>query len=293
MPDDLHIIGSGLTEHQLAAASWWLRHKNFFQKFGYSALIVCAALFWIYTLWTLFDGFILSYARESKIPNHIAQNELDMNTLLSTAPQPVQISDVLTLATTGNRENFVVQITNPNTAWWVEFTYRFSTGGAQTPDREGFALPNSQRYISELGWKGSASNAQLVIDNVRWHRINPADVKGDYAAFFTERDQLQFKDIQYKNDLTIGSETIGQSSFTLSNPSAFGFWSVPITAILYRGSNPVAVSTLEVRNLKPGENRPLTINWFENVLGVSKVELQANVNVLDPSVFLPTSQFGS
>ncbi len=294
MQPEQHEIGSGLSEKQLGYASWWVQNSPLLKKIGFGLLITFAAVNWGFVFWTLLDGFVISYPLESRIVQHIAQNELTLDTLLQTAPKPVQTSDISIFSATGNRQNFLVQMTNDNTQWWAEFTYHFTNGDVQTPDHKSYILPQSQRYLTELGWRGASfGNAQLVIDNVRWHRIS-ADVVGagkDYASFANDRNQLQLLNPEYKNDLTIGTQTIGRTNFTLTNPSGFGFWEVEITAILYRAGSAVGVTSIVERTIKPGETRPITIDWFENLPGVSKTELQANVNVLDPSVYLPSSKF--
>jgi len=291
MPGENHIIGSGLTEQELSLASWWQRNGITMKKLGYGALTALSLLLWAFVLWSLLDAYVISSRREAGIPAHIAQNQLDINSLQTTAPQPVQTSEVLVLSTTGDRQNFLVTLTNTNTMWWAEFTYHFDANGQLTPTRHGFILPQSQRYITELGWKGASASAQMVVDDVQWHRVDPAQVARDYVAFSASRWQMELKDPAYQNDLTIGNQTIGRSSFTLINHGGYGFWTVDITAILYRADNPTAVTTVTERQVKPGETRPITIDWFENLPGITKVELQANVNLLDPNVYLSSTRF--
>ncbi|MDO8584009.1 MAG: hypothetical protein Q7R83_02405 [bacterium] len=294
MPQEPYVIGNGLSDQDLKIASWWVRNGITANKVGRYSLIGVSALLWLFVLWTLLDGFIISYPRESRILTHIAQNQLNADALIATAPQSIQISEVTSFPATGGRQNLLVQMTNANPGWWAEFSYSFLENDRATPKRKTFILPNSQRYLTELGISASStlSNAQLSIDDIHWHRLDPSMTRGNYDAFAADRQQVQFKDVKYLNDLTIGKNTIGRSSFTLSNTGAYGYWRVPIIAILYRASGPVAVGSIEERELKPQENREITIDWFENLSGVSKVELQANVNILDPSVYLPTTRFG-
>jgi hypothetical protein len=91
--------------------------------------------------------------------------------------------------------------------------------------------------------------------------------------------------------LTVGTQTVGQTDFILSNPSGFGFWNVDLTITLYRGTSPVAITTVTQRELRPGERRPVSINWFENETGITDTKIEANVNVLDPATFLSTDRF--
>ena len=291
MPQEDHIIGSGLTEQELAMASWWVRNETALRRLGYLSLIILSIALWAFVLWSLFDALVISGPREAQITSHITKNELDANGIQATTPAPIQTSDVSTFPTTGNRQNFLVIITNPNPGWWAEFTYRFDANGAQTPERTGYILPNSQRYVTELGWTGAAGSPAFTVETIQWHRVDPKQVNGDYAAFAASRMQIQLTDSNYQNDLTIGTQTIGRSSFTLNNPAGYGFWNADITAILYRADTPLAITTVTVREIKPGEKRAVTIDWFENLPGITKVELQSNVNILDPTDYLPSTRF--
>ena len=76
-----HIIGSGMTEQNLRLASWWVRHGISLRNSAYLMLIVLCGGMWAFVLWTLLDSYVISYPRESNIIKHVAQNQIDMNTL--------------------------------------------------------------------------------------------------------------------------------------------------------------------------------------------------------------------
>lgn len=292
MPDD-YVIGSGLSEQELGLASWWVRHRIALRDAGYGALVILSALCWGYVLWILLDSYVISYPREQRIAQHIANDQLNLSTLQNMAPQPVQSTQVETFPTTGNRMDFLVELTNPNPLWWAEFTYHFNADGDNTPQRQGFILPQSQRYVTELGWQGKtvARAAQLQVDDIRWHHVNPNQVQNDYASFAANRLQLQFKDVKYENNLQIGNRTIGQTSFTLVNTSGYGFWDVDVTAVVFRGGSPAGVTRVNLQQVKPGESRPITIDWFDNLPGITRTDLRADVNILDPNSYLPSEKF--
>ncbi|MSR84928.1 hypothetical protein EXS71_00590 [Candidatus Uhrbacteria bacterium] len=289
---DEYQIGSGLSEQDLKLASWWTRHETQVRKFGYGCLIATSVLLWGYSLWSLLDAYAISYPRESRVTQAIAANSLAADTFTSSAPQPLQWSETKTFSTTGGRQDFIAQINNTNALWWADFTYRFNLNGQKTPDRKGFILPNHPRALTEIGWKSpGGGSAQLEVGDVRWHRVNPSHVERDYTTFETKRLQLKFENVGYKQDLKIDDQTVSQSSFLLHNLSAYGFWSVDMTVILYRLENPIAITTINAREVKPGESRPITINWFDNLPGISKTDIQTNINILDPNAYLPSNRF--
>ncbi len=289
---DNHIIGSGLTDQQLTLASWWTRHGMNLRRLGTGTLIGVSVLFWGFTLWTALDVYVISYPRESRIMQVIATNGMPAETLAAIAPRSLQTSPSLALASTGNRTDLLTQISNPNAQWWAEFTYQFMLGASSTEPRAGYILPSSQRYLTELGVTSPIiGSATVKIDNIEWHRINPDDVERDYPAFAEKRLQFVFEDINYQNDLRLNNQAIGQTTFTLRNLSAYGYWSVDLPIVLYRADTPIAITSLNVQNVLPGEARPLSIHWVENMSGISKTDIHANVNILDPKNFLSSRQF--
>ncbi len=290
MPDD-HIIGSGMSEQEMQVASFWVRNRIPLRSLGYGALATLGAICWLFVLWTLLDAYAISYPRESRIPLRILQNSLAVDGLNATAPRPIQPSETTVFEATDGRQDFLVELTNNNPLWWAEFDYRFDASGEQTPMRKGYILPMSKRYLTELGFKAQTRGrtGRLIVENIKWHRVDPAAVDRDYAAYAANRLQFRFDNLSYTRDLTIGTQTVGQSSFVFVNESAYGYWGVDLTVILFRGSTPVGVTTIEKRQVTPGAQMPVSINWFENLAGVSKTEVQANVNILDWSSYLPTS----
>lgn len=290
MPDE-HVIGSGLTDQELKVANFWVRNRYLLRRIGYWILGVIGGLSWLFVLWSLLDAYAISYPRESRIPRRILQNQLAVDGLTASAPKQITPSQTYVFQAPDNRLDFLVEIMNPNTTWWAEFDYAFDNAGERTPTRKGYILPSSKRYITELGYASTnrARSGRLIVENIQWHRIDPSAVGRDYAAFSSNRLQFRIDDPTYTRDLTVGTQVVGQSKFTLVNESAFGYWNPQITVVLFRGSAPVAATTLQRSDIRAGESVPMTVNWFENMAGISKSDIRVDVNILDPKAYLPTS----
>jgi hypothetical protein len=288
MPDE-HIIGSGMTEQELQLASWWVRNRERMRSIIRWTLIILNIIFWAFVLWSLLDAYIISYPREARIPRIIAENQLAISGLQATTPQALLPSDVTVFEISGNRKDFLVQLSNSNETWWASFDYRFRIGDLMTEPRKSYILPKSQRYLTELGSsiETTSRNAQLVIENIEWHRVDPNAVNKDYAAFAANRLQFDFSDITYRRDLTIGTQIVGQTSSTFSNPSPYGYWNVDLTVILYRGTTPAGVTTIGKQQVGAGSSQPLIVNWFDNLSGITRTEISADVNILDPEAYFP------
>lgn len=288
---DNHIIGSGMGDQDLRMASFWVRNHLLLRRLGYGSLMVIGGITWLFVLWTLLDAYAISYPRESRIPLRIMQNQLAASGLAAVAPKPIQPSETSVFTGTDGRQDFLVELTNNNEHWWIEFDYHFDASGELTPTRHGYVLPSDRRTLTELGFasKTKSRTARLIVEDIRWHRVNPAEVGGDYKPFADLRRQFRFEDISYNHDLKIGEQTVGQSAFTFVNDSAYGYWGVELTVVLFRGDTPVGVTTIERRQVRPGESIPVSINWFENPAGITKTDVRASVNILDPNAYLPTS----
>ncbi|MFA6429779.1 MAG: hypothetical protein WCV84_04760 [Patescibacteria group bacterium] len=283
--------GDGLSDQELQFASWWVRHGDALRKNGHRFLIAFSVLCWSYAFWVVLDTYAISYPKEQRITQTILRNQLSLQTLQEAAPQALNPSQVQMFETTGNRRDIVAQLSNANPQWWAEFSYRFNIDGTLTATRTAFILPNSQRYLTELGWSGNGRSPALVFDDIRWHRITPTAVDGDYQRFYDKRLKLTFTDVTYQQDVDYDGKKVGQTAFTLKNASGFGYWNMDLMVILYRQGIPAGITQINVRDIKPGETRPITIHWFENLDGIAKTDIQPVVNVLDQNVFLPSTRF--
>lgn len=291
MSDDYQ-IGSGMTEGQLKAASWWVRHRIALHGAGYMSLMALCLILWSYAAWTAVDVWVLSAPRESRLLSRVATNVLNQDALQAAQPQALQPGQAFRLTGTDERQDMLALLSNPNARWWAEFDYHFSLGDTQTPTRHSFVLPQSQQPLTEIGWKGAVTYPpQLVVDKLLWHRLQPDQVERNYANFQSRRSAFEISAPTYDNDTVVGDRHIGRTTFTLRNGSGFGFWSVDLTVILYNEGTPVAFTLINQRELKPGETRPVTLNWFEPLESVTRTEVRPSVNILDPKVFLPAERF--
>lgn len=285
---------SRFTPGELKLASWWTRNQIVVRRVGRGLLIGVALLLWGYSFWGLVDAFAISYPRESRLTHDIAVNQQRLVALEQDRPQNVSLSQVTVLQSTDGRYDMVVEVSNPNAQWWAEFNYRYSLSGEETPIRSGYVLPGGTQILTELGFKPTAKGgriAVLEVENVRWHRVDPAQVGSDYKTFAEKRLALEFQDVKYDTDIVLGTSRVGQTSFTLVNNSGYGFWSVDLVVRLYRGSSVVDLNKISIDRLAPGERRPIQMTWFSNLPSVSKTEIIPQVNLLNSGSFLPTQYF--
>lgn len=287
-----YYIGSGFSDKELAAAHWWVRHQIGLRRALFIGLGLFCALTWGYAIWVAFDTYVLSFPKESRIVGRIIAASLDTGTLDSSVPQALQSGNGLSFLISGNRQDLVAQLTNPNDDWWAEFTYHFDLGGEQTPEQQGFLMPQETFPIMQLGNNGHrTAAANLQITNVRWHRLDRSVISHGYPAFQDEHWQLHTEQLSYKNDLDYNGKKIGQTNFILKNNTGFGYWGIDVAVLVYRLDQLVGVNIVRMENLKPGESRPVSLNWFENLSGITKTVVIPHANVFDPRLYLSSERF--
>lgn len=290
---DENRIGGGFTEGELKFANLYVRHRMLLRQIGYGSLIGVNVILWGFALWGLLDAYAISYPRESRISSDIAQNQFIAIQLQSNRPQSIQSSAVSVFQGTDDRLDFIVPVSNGNKDWWAEYTYRFNVSGELTPARSGFILPGEQTYLGEFGFKPTTKGSRtgiLTVDNIRWHRVDPAVAGNDYAAWAKRRYAFETRDVSYASNLELGGKKYSRTSFTFVNPTAYGYWNVKLYVVLKRAQTPVAATSITLERVKAGELRAVNIDWFDRLPGaISTTEVVPVVNLLDSSSYLPSS----
>lgn len=287
-------IGGGFTEGELKVASFWVRHQALLIKIVYGGLLTLSILCWGYALWVILDTYAISYPRESRFTQEITSNQLALASLEQDRPQNIQTSNVLVLPTTDSRFDMAIDLDNPNEQWWADFTYRFLLSGEQTPSRTGFIMPTSKTTITELGYSPKArggAQAQFSVESIRWHRLDPKQVKNRYKEYENDHFNVAFENVKFDGTLVVGSKQVGVTSFDLINRGSYGYWSLDLVIKLYRGSTVIALNKINIQHLTPGETRHIDINWYDKLPAVTKTELIPVVNFLDSATYLPTEKF--
>jgi hypothetical protein len=144
------------------------------------------------------------------------------------------------------------------------------------------------------------------VDGLRWHRVDPSEVGGDYTAWLERRNQFRANDVTFVSDAgpvpsavtsgttrtVTGARGFSRTSFTFENPTAYGFWKVRLYVVLKRASSRVAATSIDIEPVRAGESRPVNIDWFERLPSVTETEIVPVVNFLDRDAYLPSTQTG-
>jgi hypothetical protein len=80
---------------------------------------------------------------------------------------------------------------------------------------------------------------------------------------------------------------VSRATFNVKNDTAFGYWRVSFFVILWSGSSIVGANSVTISDLRPGETREVAVSWFNEIHGVTRVEVVPEVNIFDDRVYIP------
>ena len=286
-------IGSGFTEGELQFASFWAKNRLAVRRSVYAALIIINIGLWGYSLWGIVDAYAIRYPIESRITQDIAQNQFIAQQLEQNRPKPVSTDATMVFQGTGNRLDMITPVTNVNDQWIAQFTYQYNVSGEDTPVQSGFLLPKQKAILGTFGFTPKtpgALSAILEVSHLTWKRVDPSMVGGNYTQWMADHDAFTIDNVQTSDIAQSGSQAMMRTTFTFHNPTAYGYWHIPLTIVLLRSSSPVAASTITLSQVKPGESRDVSVDWFEHLPQVTETQVVPSVNFFDPSAYLPSDR---
>lgn len=286
-------IGSGFTEGELQFASFWAKNRLKVRRSVYAVLLLINAGLWGFSLWGILDAYAIRYPVESRITQDIAENQFIAQQLEQNRPKPIGTEPTLVFQGTEKRLDMITPVTNPNDQWIAQFTYQYNISGENSSVQSGFLLPKQKGVLGLFGFMPKAPGALssiFEVNHLTWKRVDPSMVGGNYAQWMADHDAFTIDTVQTNDISQSGSQAMMRTTFTFNNPTAYGYWNIPLTILLLRASSPVAASTITLSQVKPGEKREVTVDWFERLPQVTETQIIPSVNFFDPTVYLPSNR---
>ena len=269
-------IGS-ITDRELKMSYWYVTHKLAIKKWLVVLLLILTILLWFYVGWQLVFYAINSEAESIRTNRLLFSGVAGLDKLESTVPQQLQFAGINLLAGQGGRNDFYIQVFNPNPNWLATFDYQFIGSELQAEKRRGFVLPGQQKYLMGLGLETKA--VQVEVTDQKWQRIN----------HFAEIKEARLR-FSVTNEKYISSQTSGESnkiSFALTNYSPYNYWETGVQAILYSRGKAVTVNYVVLDQLKTGETRQVEMHWNEELPKIDSLEIIPDINILDEDNIMP------
>ncbi len=268
---------------------WWVEKRALLAKIGLGIWAVVDAILIIFALWTMVDTFLISYENERSMAAGFAANQEQRHIVtMSNAPEPVKLSSDVSVFSLGDgRYDFYATIENPNEKHWLEFDYYFVYGNTLTETKHGFVFPIESKPLVDLAVSAEIrpTNAKVVIDNLDWHFVSPHLIP-DFSDWREDRLDFRVTDAEYIPSLEI-DKSVGRSTFTITNRTAFGYWEPLFYVLLYRGASVVGVTSTTIDQFFAGTSRTVEQNWFGALSAVSDIEVIPEIDLFDSSVYMP------
>lgn len=276
------------TEKQLGFGYWFVTHKPQLKKILIIFLIVVNSLIWLFVLYRLTRLYLIDYTQYRAMVRQASENLVNPAVLESRAPRPLEPKQATVLDAGAGRTDMVAILRNPNREWFAEVSYQFRAEAVTTPLRKTYVLPGQEKAIAELAFASESRlrGVRLEITDVDWKRVERHEVP-DTAEFVTTRTNFVISDAVFVAADPAAKDGQSKATFTITNATPFGYWTVDVTVLLYRGSAIAGVNKIQLAALESGEKRAAEVAWFEKLPNITKVEVRAETNIFDESVYMP------
>ncbi|OGL66726.1 hypothetical protein A2856_03095 [Candidatus Uhrbacteria bacterium RIFCSPHIGHO2_01_FULL_63_20] len=278
---------------QYTLSLWWVENRARLKTIGLVSFGVVDGLLLLFALWTFTDSFLVSYGRERDAVVAMATRGQDDLYAFSrgTAGNPIAFTGTTVIAEGDGRYDFYTLATNPNGDWYGEFDYFFRSSAGETPRQRGFILPGEEKPLLALAVVAAAApqRADAVIENMAWRRVDK-HLTGDFSRWSADRLRLPVSDVAFSSDLMVDSKTIGRVTFTVKNDTAYGYYDPAFVILLKRGTTVVGANRTTLSSLPSGVSQEVAVNWFGPIPSASQTEVIPEINIFDPSIYMPAAQ---
>lgn len=268
----------------------WIKLRPVLKRVGIGLFfLVDTALLFIF-VWNFLDFGIWDYYTDRAQIGAIVEGATDLHSVSEArAATGVVVSEEGVLPLTDDRADFYAVLTNPNADWSVRFDYAFVYSQGQTEPKPGFLLPGEvEKTLVALGIDvtGTVRTAEVVLNNVEWTRVNHQAI-GDYPSWQSDRLDFLFEEIDYEREVPLNGFQIARSTFTVVNSGAYAYWEPSFTIVLRRNTTIVGVTSVVIPEFLAGTSRQVVVNWFGISPSANATEIEQQIDIFDPSVFMP------
>jgi len=282
MPDiSPNLAPPDLTQAEFKTGYWLYEHHSLFKKIVVWCLVVVCVGLWGYASIKFISYLATIKAHEQMLVSLVGETLDTTDIHERNKAQDIEVVSVMAVPS-GTNYDLVALVRNPNLQWSANrVTFTFTSGGEAKAQGEDFILPLAEKYIfvPDVDLPGSITDIVLSVDKVEWQRIK------NFKDFPITDFTISKQQLDNLADLSDNSQVGSRLTFDLTNNSAYSFWQVAVVAILKSGAGVVGIASRIVDNFDSGQTQPLTFFWDFNSANVTNIEVKAEVNVLDQSVF--------
>ena len=271
------------TEKELKIVYFFITKKELLKKIFIVLLVLFNLSIYSYSIYHFSQYLAQSKDHEKMLKELASQyiNYQELHKIISPIPPEIVLNKAIFLGS--SKYNLVCQVINPNKNWLIEsLDYKFVSSNFETKKFQSFILPEEEKILVDFNERISQFPKDIFcqIENIRWKRIKPKD----YYLLEIPKKFL-IKDLKHipakkeeERDITI---------FKFLNSTVYNFWQIDLIIIAYQGEEIVGVERASLKEILSGQEKEVKIIWLNKMPFVSEVKIYPEINIFDPSSFLP------
>ncbi|MBU1871000.1 MAG: hypothetical protein ABH818_01840 [Patescibacteria group bacterium] len=270
---------------------WYVTHLKQLRLAVIIFLNIASAACWVYTIHG-FAYYIMYGMKEDEVivKEMINSKTIDHSYLMQLGAKDLILYPVTVLSSIDKKNDFVVQIKNVNPKIWARFDYYFLIGTQKTKKQSGFIFPNEIKYFLALAQESltDSTNAQLVIENLKWQRINSHKIS-DWPSYYNAHLNITSTDAKFisASQSELSQElSLNQLSCYTNNKTVFNYWKVDYSILLFSNNTVIHVNKYTLMDFMSGQTRLIELSLLGNIKHVDKVEVIPEINIMDDDIYI-------
>lgn len=278
-----------LSNKGLQRGIWFVKHKLLLRR-----ILIITLSAWAFVsvslglvIWTKYAAYDFWKDRDlyrsqiSQFPNYDIKRDL-YQAIPPTFGQPEVFRGA------ENTYDLITPVKNSNPSIIAHIQYHYQFTGGKTSVLTTSLLPGSDTFVSFLGFEHDTfpARAQLVVDDISWERIDTHFIP-DPASFIEARLVFEAENLAFIAEEDGRGSTL---SFDLINRSVYSYWQADFLVRMFRGNEPVGVVFVSEPQFLGNETRAIEYRLFQDIAGVSRIELTPFINVFDHTNYMPVGQ---
>ncbi len=282
----------GVSLRKLQIGLWYVEHKKQLAYLLKGFLVVISIVSWSYFIYAFGLYFFKGQKEDDQMINEmVAINSTDSNLMKIMQAQNLKVGSVQILKSAIGQYDFAVKISNPNSKFYADLTYKFLIDNEELGPFNNFIFPKETKYLLSIDNKLNfiPRRAKLELINVDWSRINPHKYP-NWEEFYQTHINFIIKDKKFiPAHSTKLSEKLPINSlkFTIINNTAYNYWEVDLNIILFSQNKIVGVNKYQLNEFRSGEEREIEMSWPGRMSRVDKIDIIPSVNILNNDIYMP------
>jgi len=273
------------TSQEMKWSFWYVKHKALLYKITVISLLSIDGIFVLFGLWQ-WGSYLWGWQDFQRVQSSlsVAVNYTGIHPRYSA--QPVQAINAQVFPSRENKYDAVAELINPNSRFFVRFSYYFIINGVKTPPQKTFLLPGASRLVAQLGLKDGAGGAPaIVLENIEYRRISAHEVT-DTIGWQAYRLNFQVSDFVFLKSLAQAGQNTDAIQFKLTNASPYSYADPDFYLALLQNGQMVGILPLHLDFINSLETKNIDLRNFVSGLSVTEIALYPIINVYDDAAYL-------